>query len=104
MNKTKSICPIFDGLGLVSLVLAIFALGGSVWFVEAATQGMLLQIFQLAFTASIGCFAVARVIQIAEVVRTTPDPKSLRVVAGSAGTSLENAPADVVAGEIRRAA
>ena len=104
MNKTKGICPIFDGFGLVSLVLAIFALGGSVWFVEAATQGTLLQIFQFAFTASIGCFAIARVIQIAEVIKTTPDPKSLRVVVDSEGTSLDGVTADVVAGEIRHAA
>ena len=105
MDKKSNICPVIDGIGLAALVVAIFALGGSVWFVEAATQGSLLQAFQIAFGTSIVAFLSARALQLVEVVRSTPDPKSLRaVVESTEGSSLEPVSNSVVAGEIRRAA
>ena len=105
MDKKTGFYPVIDGIGLASLVLAIFALGGSVWFLEAGTQGNLLTVFQIAFGTSIAAFLGARIIQIIDVVRTTPDPKTLRVVPEShAGMTAENASDSVVAGEIRRAA
>ena len=106
MDKKPGICPLFDGIGLTSLVIAIFALGGSVWFVDAGMQGSLLQMFQIAFGTSIASFLVARAIQIVDVIRSTPDPKSLRVVAANGDSSLDTAASadDVVAGVIRRAA
>lgn len=105
MDKKPNLCPLIDGIGLASLVVAIFALGGSVWFVESATQGNLLQTFQIAFGTSILAFLGARSLQLAEVIRNTPDPKSLRAAVENAeGSSLEPVPNNVVAGEIRRAA
>ena len=93
MDKKTGICPIFDGIGLASLVLAIFALGGSVWFLETGTQGNLLTVFQIAFGTSIVAFLSARAVQIISIIRTTPDPKTLRAVAESQGEmSAENAP------------
>ena len=105
MDKTTGICPIFDGIGLASLVVAIFALGGTVWFLEAGTQGNLLSVFQIAFATSIAAFLSARAIQIIDVIRTTPDPKTLRAVTETRVVPGPDGSSDsVVAGEIRRAA
>ena len=104
MTKNLKISPIFDAVGLASLVVSIFALAGSVWFVEAATQGTLFDAFQIAFAVSICGFLVARMAQIADVIRTTPDPKSLRVVAANEASSLDDENPEVVVGEIRHAA
>ncbi|MEM7465450.1 MAG: hypothetical protein AAF387_01050 [Pseudomonadota bacterium] len=104
MDNKTGICPILDGIGLTALVIAIFALGGSVWFLDLGTQGKLMEVFQMAFSASVVCFLGARVIQIVDIIRNTPDPKSLRVVAATPDSSLETATPQVVAGEIRQAA
>ena len=104
MPKNKKLSPIFDAVGLASLVVSIFALAGSVWFVETATQGTLINAFQIAFAISISGFLVARMVQIVDVIRTTPDPKSLRVVAANEALSLDGDNPEVVVGEIRRAA
>ncbi len=104
MTKTNKISPIFDALGITSLVVSIFALAGAVWFVDAATQGTLIGAFQISFSASVFCFLSARSVQILDVIRSTPDPKSLRVVAANEGSSPDIEGAGVVAGEIRRAA
>ena len=105
MDKTTGICPIFDGIGLASLVVAIFALGGTVWFLEAGTQGSLLTVFQIAFATSIAAFLSARAIQIINVIRTTPDPKTLRAIGETRVVPTPDGASDgVLAGEIRRAA
>lgn len=104
MIPKQKISPIFDALGLASLVVSIFALAGSIWFVEVAMQGTMINAFQLAFAASVSCFLVARIVQIVDVIRSTPDPKSLRVVAENEAFPLDLDASSVVAGEIRRAA
>lgn len=104
MTKYNKITPIFDALGIASLVVSIFALAGAVWFVEPATQGTLIGGFQISFSGSVICFLLARSVQILDVIRSTPDPKSLRVVAVNEGSSPDIDGASVVAGEIKRAA
>ena len=104
MSKSSKFCPFFDAIGLGSLVISIFALGGAIWFVESATQGTLINVFQISFASSITSFLIARTLQILDVIKSTPDPKSLRVVAVNEAASPDLDSSNVVAGEIRRAA
>lgn len=103
MTSNQKISPWFDGIGLASLVISIFALAGSVWFIDVVVQGKLIEAFSVSFAISVGCFLAARLVQIVNVIRTTPDPKSLRVVAANEATSLDVGQSSVVQ-DIRHAA
>ena len=100
MAQKHRLHALFDGIGLTSLVISIFALGGANWFAEAALQGKMLSVFDYSFVAAVLSFLLARCVQIAIVLVETPDPKRLRV----ATEALNSDTGEVVSTDIRRAA
>lgn len=81
MEKQTWYCALFDILGLLSLMCAMVALSGAIWFIDILSQALLFKLFYGCLATSITSFMLCRVVQILGVIVSTPDPRQARAQA-----------------------
>ena len=92
---------LFDIFGILSLICAVIALGGALWFVDISSESLQFKAFHVCLATGITSFLVGRLVDIFLVITNTPDPRSLRT-RPAADTNVATGMADVADGDTVR--
>jgi hypothetical protein len=92
MQRTKTLTALLDLLGAGSLIAAGIALLNATSIIPVAPQAEALGFFAIAFFTAVAAFALARLLQIAGIIRSTSSPRRHR--ADRAAAAGIDTPAD----------
>ncbi len=78
MQRTKTLTALLDLLGAGGLIAAGIALLNATSIIPVAPQAEALGFFAIAFFTAVSAFALARLVQIGGIIRSTSSPRRHR--------------------------